>query len=72
MFGTAGGFGINSGGSGRYGGYGGSSGGASGSKYNASQITQAGGKDNQAPTSIVAMTAVKMSYNGPGSKLYLT
>ncbi|KAF9551948.1 ssDNA endodeoxyribonuclease [Mortierella hygrophila] len=72
MFGTAGGFGINSGGSGRYGGYGGGSGGASGSKYNASQSTQAGGKDNQAPTSIVAVTAVKMIYNGPGSKLYLT
>ncbi|KAG0078442.1 RNA polymerase II transcription factor B subunit 4 [Linnemannia elongata] len=72
MFGTAGGFGISSGGSGRYGGSAGGSGGASGSKYNPSQSMQAGGKDNQAQTSIVAVTAVRMSYNGPGSKLYLT
>lgn len=72
MFGTAGGFGISSGGSGRYGGSAGGNCGASGSKYNPSQSMQAGGKDNQAPTSIVAVTAVRMSYNGPGSKLYLT
>lgn len=71
MFGTAGGTGgSGSGGNGRA--FGGGSG-ASGSKYNASQGgTQLAGNTNQAPTSVAAVTAVKMIYNGPGSKLYLT
>ncbi|KAG0285449.1 RNA polymerase II transcription factor B subunit 4 [Linnemannia gamsii] len=72
MFGTAGGTGgSGSGGNGRT--FGGSSGGASGSKYNASQgSSQFPGNNNQAPTSVAAVTAVKMTYNGPGTKLYLT
>lgn len=72
MFGTVGGTGgSGSGGNGRT--FGGGSGGASGSKYNASQGgTQLVGNNNQAPTSVAAVTAVKMTYNGLGSKLYLT
>ncbi|KAF9906600.1 RNA polymerase II transcription factor B subunit 4 [Linnemannia zychae] len=76
MFGTAGGAGgSNFSGYGRYGGAGGSSvgGGASGSKYSATQGgTQGGGRDNLSPQSVTAVTAVKITYNGPGSNVYLT
>ncbi|KAG0377617.1 ssDNA endodeoxyribonuclease [Mortierella sp. AD032] len=76
MFGTAGGAGGSFGGSGRYGGAGSGASngsGASSSKYGATQGgTQGEGKDNQAPQSTAPVTAVKITYNGPGSNVYLT
>ncbi|KAF9925186.1 RNA polymerase II transcription factor B subunit 4 [Linnemannia zychae] len=47
--------------------------GTSGSKYNSTQSgTQGVFKENQAFASAASVTAVKITYDGPGSKLFLT